>query len=872
MAHLHSVYDTDSHFSIDAITRAIKNESSKKVTVMQFDHNSERFTFDLPRYIEGHDMSICNLSEVHYQNGSTKGVYIIDDLQFSPADNDVVICSWLISRNATQNAAALEFRLTFNCISEEGTYEYSWSTAVHKGIYVQGGIRNSEVIEEEYTDAIGYLMGVSVQCVEQNLTEEQKAQARKNIGVTEVGGSGSGGNVDQSGKTPIDIFLDNTYVDYAYDADTGAYYTVIRIYKQKLDGSYQYPFVYAPNGAGAGNKSTYDMAVNDGWILAINSGVFDTSTRKPDGIVIQNGVVIQNAPTATHSKCKPLTIDANGNLSYAEYDADASKLVQNGIVSAVCGFIPIIVDYGKVPETEWNSVTHYTQNAQRQIIGQWGNGDYAIITCEGRSFHNSDGWTIAEAQNICVKHGLKFAYNLDGGGSTETMLGKKHINTIYENTTGRIVPTFIVFNGTTVPPATDEGGETVKTLTSISATYTGGNVLAGTNVNELTGIVVTAHYSDGTSEAVTGYTLFGTIVEGDNIITVNYSGKTTTFVVDGYADVPDEPSNMRLYSLPQETVFNGTSDFVDTGVQLAVNDIDFTIAFEATPQAQVNNGSAIFQCMNEVDPYPGYMFSINANHDMYRFSAYNEQNSLTNIPKNTYSRVKVVVTHKAGSNLAAVKTLYNGEVANGSANDKSIGWVSIPQTLIIGAHQNQDGSKKQYWKGTIYDFVIDNFVWTDEEVSEYLADVYAGTSEPTDYVIVTRMAITMYPSIGYGTVHANNLSRFAALSSLNAPKLKCEVSGTLTGEMTDYAPIALPEGATAITIECEGFIPAVTLWTTDGETWTRTADPGWMSLNGGTYSLPSDVEYTHYAVNFKNSSGSNMFTDPDTSGISIVVS
>jgi hypothetical protein len=116
----------------------------------------------------------------------------------------------------------------------------------------------------------------------------------------------------------------------------------------------------------------------------------------------------------------------------------------NGIVSALCGFLPIIVNYEDVESVTTNSDTH----APRQIIGQWGNGDYAIITCEGRDFHNSDGWTLDEAKNICRKHGLKFAYNLDGGGSTETMLGLKHINTIYEGATGRKVPTFIVFNGT----------------------------------------------------------------------------------------------------------------------------------------------------------------------------------------------------------------------------------------------------------------------------------------------------------------------------------------------------------------------------------------------------------------------------------------
>ena len=264
------------------------------------------------------------------------------------------------------------------------------------------------------------------------------------------------GNITSGNKTAFDAFMDSTDVDYAYDADSDAYYTVIRIYRDRLDGSKQYPFVLFPNDGQA--RTTYDLVMQDGYFLAINGGIFNNATT-PDGMVIQNGVVIQNSATTLHPNCKPLTIDGNGNLGYAADDADANDLASAGIVSAISGFMPIVLDYAAVPDTEWNAVDHYTQNAQRQIIGQWGCGDYAVITCEGRSHHNSDGWTIAEAQNICIKHGLKFAYNLDGGGSTETMLGKKHINTIYEGTTGRQVPTFIVFNGKnsldSVPEAED---------------------------------------------------------------------------------------------------------------------------------------------------------------------------------------------------------------------------------------------------------------------------------------------------------------------------------------------------------------------------------------------------------------------------------
>lgn len=84
-----------------------------------------------------------------------------------------------------------------------------------------------------------------------------------------------------------------------------------------------------------------------------------------------------------------------------------------------------------------------------------------------------------------------------------------------------------------------------KTLSSISATYSGGDVAVGTAVADLTGIVVTAHYSDGTSEAVTGYTLSGEIAEGSNTITVTYEGKTATFTVTGVAESggEDEPDN-----------------------------------------------------------------------------------------------------------------------------------------------------------------------------------------------------------------------------------------------------------------------------------------------------------------------------------------
>lgn len=78
--------------------------------------------------------------------------------------------------------------------------------------------------------------------------------------------------------------------------------------------------------------------------------------------------------------------------------------------------------------------------------------------------------------------------------------------------------------------------EEIVTLQSISATYTGGEVATGTALTDLTGITVTATYSDGSTKNVTGYTLSGEILECENTITVSYGGKTTTFTVTGIAE------------------------------------------------------------------------------------------------------------------------------------------------------------------------------------------------------------------------------------------------------------------------------------------------------------------------------------------------
>lgn len=194
MAHEHLVVDTDGHFTIDKATRAISSVSGFS-TLMQYDHNSERLTFEIPKEIDGHDMTKCNRVEVHYINieaitkQTSADVYRVTDMQVSEEDENIVVLSWLISGNATRYAGALTFVIKFKCIAEDGSVDYSWSTARYEGLSVSDGIDNGETIAENYADILSE-WEARLEALEQDnndLTERVTALEEAKVGEGEGG-------------------------------------------------------------------------------------------------------------------------------------------------------------------------------------------------------------------------------------------------------------------------------------------------------------------------------------------------------------------------------------------------------------------------------------------------------------------------------------------------------------------------------------------------------------------------------------------------------------------------------------------------------------------------------------------------------------
>lgn len=169
MAHDHIFVDDDNRFVIDGLTRQLTNVTGNKPAVMQFDHNSETLTFQMPRNVEGHDMLKCDRIEIHYTNAgkgtsaSTRptaaSIDTIKDLATSPEDENLLTFSWTIGRNATQYAGTLTFQFKFICNgeTENSLPAFVWHSGQYSFVEVLASLNITDEIIEAYPDVLASL-------------------------------------------------------------------------------------------------------------------------------------------------------------------------------------------------------------------------------------------------------------------------------------------------------------------------------------------------------------------------------------------------------------------------------------------------------------------------------------------------------------------------------------------------------------------------------------------------------------------------------------------------------------------------------------------------------------------------------------------
>lgn len=216
--HDHTVSDSDSYFIIDPDSREITNAAAVKNTVMQFDHMSEIYTFEVPRYVEGHDMTLCNRARVHFINvdGKTgeehRDVAEMDDLRVDPEDENRVLSTWTIRREATQLAGNLSFAVQYMCVADDGEVVYEWHTDIYSDVDVKRSLNNSEAAVIEYTNILEEWYQKLFSSESSGVSDEQIAKAVSDY-LTE-------NPIEQVTEEELTAAIEAYFIDHPIENDT----------------------------------------------------------------------------------------------------------------------------------------------------------------------------------------------------------------------------------------------------------------------------------------------------------------------------------------------------------------------------------------------------------------------------------------------------------------------------------------------------------------------------------------------------------------------------------------------------------------------------------------------------------------------------
>ena len=162
-----------------------------------------------------------------------------------------------------------------------------------------------------------------------------------------------------------------------------------------------------------------------------------------------------------------------------------------------------------------------------------------------------------------------------------------------------------------------------------------------------------------------------------------------------------------IYQLPKATTFNGTSDYIDTGIKLYDTDKDWTLLLDFTGDASNTNGRVLHCLEEDGKSYPG--ICIDAEPGKYRVACkdivYLLDASGNEIPQKSTDTQRFVITKTQGHNrLTIYARTVSGELRTQQTDDGIV--TTIDKNLLLGVGQTISGNKMMWWKGTINAFKV----------------------------------------------------------------------------------------------------------------------------------------------------------------------
>ncbi|WP_323709534.1 phosphodiester glycosidase family protein [Mammaliicoccus sciuri] len=234
--------------------------------------------------------------------------------------------------------------------------------------------------------------------------------------------------------------------------NTGAYYNEVSHFRgRKFDTTYY--ITHIPHLDSQGN------------IIKLKRGLYGNNPNKPAHMTPSDfarktkATFVSNASTGSGSQLKmhgqqlfegqildsvkgdeypalndrwTLAIGDDNTLTSFPPDVQASEIRNKGYNNTVSGFGPIISD-GKIIVKDGDYSPNTIVSHPRQVIAHLPNKDLIFFSCDGRENNThtmvEKGMTLQEVAETLLDHyDIQFAYNMDGGGSTASVVRSHKLN------------------------------------------------------------------------------------------------------------------------------------------------------------------------------------------------------------------------------------------------------------------------------------------------------------------------------------------------------------------------------------------------------------------------------------------------------------
>jgi len=181
-------------------------------------------------------------------------------------------------------------------------------------------------------------------------------------------------------------------------------------------------------------------------IIAFNAStgliIGNNEYRKSPGILIIDGKIIRQKEYANYA----IGIKANNELVSYPKGTTPQEMIDDGVRNGFSVFTPFILNDEPVSFSILAMVPNQIKKHPRQVIAQFQNNDILVFSCGGRGI-DGEGMTANDVIRILLglEDKIRFAHNLDGGGSVTTVIyGNQITKKIDGNgTLNRIRPTFL---------------------------------------------------------------------------------------------------------------------------------------------------------------------------------------------------------------------------------------------------------------------------------------------------------------------------------------------------------------------------------------------------------------------------------------------